>query len=89
MIANAVDLSCNLGIIHLSDLHISDQISFLRNKRELLFPALKDDFLNCSHIYIAISGDIANAGQPSEYEIVRAFLEEFEGKLPKIQNSGV
>jgi len=65
----------NVGIIHLSDTHFSDEINFLnKEKWELLFRALKDDFSNCLFVYIVVSGDIANSGKSREYEVALDFF---------------
>jgi len=67
----------NIGIIHLSDIHFSDKTNPILENCELLFRALKDDFLNCSFVYIVVSGDIANTGKESEYKIALTFFKDF------------
>jgi predicted MPP superfamily phosphohydrolase len=65
-----------VGIIHLSDIHFSDEMTFSPERQELLFRALKDDFSDCLFVYLVVSGDIANTGRASEYICARAFLEK-------------
>ncbi|MFO0794443.1 MAG: metallophosphoesterase [Candidatus Brocadiaceae bacterium] len=77
----------NVGIIHLSDIHLSDKINPLQEKGELLFRALKDDFSNCLFIYIVVSGDIVNTGKESEYKVALTFFTELLGHLKKRYSS--
>ncbi|GAH00063.1 unnamed protein product, partial [marine sediment metagenome] len=64
----------NVGIIHLSDLHFTDGGNVLETKWELLFRALKDNFLNCLFVYIVVSGDIASTGKESEYKVAITYF---------------
>ena len=77
----------NVGIIHLSDIHFSLEINFPLEKWELLFRALKDDFQNCLLVYIVVSGDIANNGKASEYEIALSYFTELSKWLSKRYSS--
>ena len=77
----------NVGIIHLSDIHFSDGKNLFETKWELLFRALKDDFLNCLFVYIVVSGDIANTGKESEYNIATTYFKKLLEQLEKRYNS--
>ena len=74
-------LHSNIGIIHLSDLHFSSEADILLKREDLLFQALKDNFLSCTSLYIVISGDIANAGKKEEYEIALNLFSTLEERL--------
>lgn len=76
-----------VGIIHLSDIHFSDGENFFETKWELLFRALKDDFLNCLFVYIVVSGDIANTGKESEYKVATTYFKRLLEQLEKRYNS--
>jgi len=78
----------NVGIIHLSDIHFSDEINFFNEeKRELLFRALKNDFSNCLFVYIVVSGDIANSGKLREYEVALNFFTTLSDLLSERYSS--
>ena len=64
----------HVGVIHLSDIHFSCKKDPLVERGESLFRAIKDNFLNCSFVYIVVSGDIANTGKDSEYEVALDFF---------------
>ena len=77
----------NVGIIHLSDIHFSSKEDPLIKRGESLFRAIKDNFLNCSFVYIVVSGDIANTGKDPEYEVALDFFSEFKERLEKKYSS--
>lgn len=77
----------NVGIIQLSDIHFSVEINFPEEKLELLFSALKDDFLNCLVVYVVVSGDIANSGKSQEYELALTFFIKLLDLLRKRYSS--
>lgn len=78
---NRNDTSLNIGIIHLSDIHFTIDNNHVSKKWQLLFKALKDDFLNCSNVYIVVSGDVANSGNPAEYKIAKSHFSELLEQL--------
>jgi len=77
----------NVGIIQLSDIHFSVEINFPEEKLELLFSALKNDFLNCLVVYVVVSGDIANSGKSQEYELALTFFIKLLDLLRKRYSS--
>jgi len=81
------ELSSNIGIIHLSDIHFTVDKNHLQDRWQLLYQALKDDFLNCSFVYTVISGDIANTGNKAEYVVAQTYLakllENLKLRYPK------
>lgn len=64
----------NIGIIHLTDIHISETTN-LSNKVGLLCQAVKNHLLNVTRLYIVVSGDIANTGAKKEYDLASHFLK--------------
>jgi predicted MPP superfamily phosphohydrolase len=77
----------NVGIIHLSDIHFSDKENIFETRWELFFRALKDDFSDCLFVYIVVSGDIANTGKESEYNIATTYFKKLLEQLEKRYNS--
>jgi hypothetical protein len=71
----------NIGIIHLSDIHFCIENEFPFSKWELLYKALKDDFISCFKLYIIISGDIASNGKVKEYDIAYSYLMNLKDSL--------
>lgn len=72
-----------IGILHLTDLHIQDEIH--EERVEKLVKAIEYDIKQLSNLYIVFSGDIANFGRKSEYENAKLFLNEL---LEKIKPNG-
>lgn len=70
-----------LGIIHLSDIHFSTEADFITSKFDSFYNALKDDFEDCNHIVVIISGDIAKTGSTAEYSKASEFFAKLSGKL--------
>src|SRR5271157_981741 len=74
--------------LHLSDLHFSESQSYDAN---IVIKSLLKDIQKCisddliKPDFIIVSGDIANAGLPDEYEIAGKFFDELLDvtKIPK------
>ncbi len=79
----AMTESVNFGIIHLSDIHFSTEKNFIKPKFNSFFNSLKDDFQNCDHIFIVVSGDIADKGRSAEYEVAFDFFVSLSDNLKK------
>lgn len=62
-----------IGIIHLTDLHITEKTNLLQ-KPEKLGIVAKNNFYDVQKIFIVISGDVAFSGLECEYKKARAFL---------------
>ena len=73
-----------IGILHLSDLHISKD-DYL-DKVELIVQACSFDIKQESNIYIAISGDITQYGRKEEFEKAKKFIQTLKEKI-KPKNS--
>lgn len=68
-----------VGILHLSDLHIQDKT--LIQRVDNLVKSVEYDIKLISHLYIVLSGDIANFGRKSEFDIAKMFVTNLEKKL--------
>jgi len=73
-----------IGILHLSDLHISND-NYL-NKVELIANACSFDIKHESYIYIVLSGDIAQSGRKEEYAKAKEFIQLLKERI-KPKNS--
>ena len=58
-----------IGILHLTDAHISSKNDFICSKTSKIVAAIKNVFEECEKIYIAFTGDIAKTGKKEEYII--------------------
>ncbi len=77
----------NVGLIHLSDIHFSSKKDPLIKRGESLFRSLKDNFFNCPFVYIVVSGDIANTGKESEYQVALDFFVDLKERLEERYSS--
>jgi predicted MPP superfamily phosphohydrolase len=68
-----------IGILHLSDLHIKDET--LIDRVETLVKSIEYDVKQISHLYIILSGDIANFGRKNEFDIAKIFVSNLTEKL--------
>ncbi|MBL0190677.1 MAG: metallophosphoesterase [Saprospiraceae bacterium] len=68
-----------IGILHLSDLHIQDDD--LTSRLDNLVKSVEYDIKQTSHLYIVLSGDIANFGRKSEFENAKIFISTLTEKL--------
>jgi predicted MPP superfamily phosphohydrolase len=68
-----------IGILHLSDLHIQDET--LIDRVETLVKSVEYDVKQISHLYIILSGDIANFGRKNEFDIAKIFVSNLTEKL--------
>ncbi|MBU0966554.1 MAG: metallophosphoesterase [Proteobacteria bacterium] len=66
-----------IGILHLTDMHISEQTN-LDNKITSLCKAISYDFANIDTSYLVISGDIANTGKKEEYEKAKNIINRIQ-----------
>lgn len=68
-----------IGILHLSDLHISNDS--LLDKVELIVQTCSYDINQESNIYIVISGDITQFGRKKEFEKAKEFINTLKDKI--------
>lgn len=77
-----------IGIVHLTDLHIKDSTD-LDNKIESLCKSIQHDFLNVNHVYLVISGDIAFSGKCQEYKKAKNVIDIIKNTLSSNRNVDV
>lgn len=66
----------NIGILHLTDLHISNKNIDIINKRiEPLVNSCQIQLSGIFKLYIVVSGDIANTGVQNEYALAVNFFQ--------------
>jgi len=68
-----------IGILHLSDLHIQDEIYSERINK--LVKAIEYDIKQLSTLYLVLSGDITNNGKQSEFENAKILINNLTEKL--------
>ena len=68
--------SAKLGILHLSDIHLSKQTDLLTTRLPAFHRAYRDDFQGCDTVFVVLSGDIANKGFQEEYELALNMLNQ-------------
>ena len=61
-----------IGVLQLSDLHIENDRCLL--KVDAIINACKYDVNQLSHLYITVTGDVANYGRKCEYEFAKVFF---------------
>ena len=59
-------VSMQIGLLHISDIHIQAQSDWVLNHSAQIRTALNTTFEHCQRIYIVVSGDIAYAGNKQE-----------------------
>ncbi len=70
-----------ISLLHLSDLHFRDNNNFMFDKQVQFFNAIKNNVNMSSHLYIVVTGDIANTGRNTEYKEFEKFIKTFEHDL--------
>lgn len=76
----------NIGILHLTDLHIKTSDNFISSRIDRIHDALRIDLLNLERIYLVITGDIVDKGIQAGYPIAKDFLDKLKTKLGTINN---
>jgi len=76
-----------IAILQLSDLHMSSSVKAPESEARQVAAALRSRCANLSSLLVVISGDIADTGCVSEYEVARVFLETLFVELKK--NTGL
>jgi predicted MPP superfamily phosphohydrolase len=71
-----------IGILHLSDLHIQDEI--LTGRIVKLVKAVEFDVKQLSNLYIVLSGDVTNYGRKKEFENAKILVNYLTDKLKNI-----
>ena len=68
-----------IGILHLSDLHIENDIYV--DRIEKMVRALSFDVKQLSNLYLVLSGDIVNYGRKVEFEKAKIFVTQLNERL--------
>lgn len=76
----------NIGILHLTDLHLNASDNFITTRINKVYDSLKIDFVNLERVYIVITGDIVDKGVQLAYSIAKKILLELKSKLESINN---
>ena len=71
----------NIGILHLSDLHIKQESEFWASIASKIVSATRNDFHSCDKIFLICSGDIAFSGKEEEYRIAARFFNALKSLL--------
>lgn len=61
-------------ILHLSDIHISDEKDPVLKLASEISSAMQSYLPEASHVFVVISGDIANTGFGEQYELAKIFI---------------
>lgn len=72
-----------IGIIQLSDIHISSEKDLIITNKDLLIKSCKSKLNECTKLIMVITGDIANSGKEEEYKIAYEFLKSIENEIKK------
>ena len=70
-----------LGILHLSDIHISKNDLQINNLAQKIEQACHYELSEIVKLFIVISGDIANTGKKEEYTLAEKFIQELSDSL--------
>ena len=68
-----------IGILHLSDLHIQNEIH--SERIDDLVKAIDFDVKQLSNLYLVLSGDVANYGRRTEFENAKLLVNDLLNKL--------
>lgn len=72
----------NIGILHLTDLHISNKnINVINRRIEPLIKACQIQLSEILKLYIVVSGDLANTGVQNEYDLATNFFSSLETNI--------
>ncbi|WP_347841545.1 metallophosphoesterase [uncultured Draconibacterium sp.] len=74
----------NIGILHLTDLHIKSSENFLLSRIDKIHDSVRIDILKLERIYFVITGDIVDKGIKSAYSQAKKFLFDLKNKLESI-----
>ncbi|MEO7494657.1 MAG: metallophosphoesterase [Massilia sp.] len=70
-----------LAILHLSDIHFSDKSNAVSDKYLEVGNALRSVDSEVCAVHVIVTGDIANKGQPEEYDQASKFFKSLEEHL--------
>lgn len=70
-----------IGILHLSDIHLTINNNSILVKQDCISKAISNEILDCESLYITVTGDIAYSGTKAEYIIAEKFFKNLEEKI--------
>ena len=68
-----------IGILHLSDLHIQEEVHTERIDR--LAKSIEYDIKQVSHLYLVLSGDVVNYGRKTEFDNAKILIDRLTTNL--------
>lgn len=68
-----------IGIIQLSDLHLTKETDFAFKKIDQLTSSISGSLIECNKLYIVVTGDLSNSG--NNYQVVSKFLEKLKSDI--------
>ena len=71
----------SFSVIHLTDIHLNDSDNIVISRTNELIDACRSELAKTDDVIIVISGDIANTGSDSEYEIAFDFISNIQAEL--------
>jgi len=77
----------NIGILHLTDLHIKTSDNFILSRIDRIHDALRIDSVSLERIYIVITGDIVDKGIKASYPNAKEFLNKLKTRLESINGN--
>lgn len=77
----------NIGILHLTDLHIKTSDNFILSRIDRIHDALRIDSVRLERIYIVITGDIVDKGIKGSYSNAKEFLNKLKTRLESINGN--
>jgi len=77
----------NIGILHLTDLHIKSKNDFIFNRIDKIIDAVKSDIIDLERVFLVITGDIIDKGIQENYKSAKDFLEALKLKLENINTN--
>ena len=75
----------NILLIHLSDMHFKSKGDIIFKRIGNIRDALKNYIRNANHIFLVLTGDVADSGKQIEYDSAQSFLTQLEQQIYSIQ----
>lgn len=70
-------------ILHLSDIHIKTPQDAVLNRATAIAACLNPILPTAAHVFIVLSGDIANSGKSAEFKLAETFLNQIRSAIQK------
>ncbi|CAG7654316.1 metallophosphoesterase family protein [Paenibacillus allorhizosphaerae] len=74
-----------LGLLHLSDIHMTLGDNSVISKYPNIIPAIQEYLFEVDAVYVIISGDSAYSGNEGEYEKVINMLKHIENQIVELK----